>query len=221
MSEKYCDIQENCKELQTAITQYNKVVEQNQNLQSEIHWYKSEADKDEKYLIKLEEANMSLDNENEKLKRALEAITEFTIFNITYGKDTLRENLKSISDIAEEALKCEEIKMSEAIKEQLQSQYLIMKSEIDELKKENQKLKNNWNNSTKCHHLVLDECSLNGKKCKGLQKCFKDAEEKIEKIKDECSKNLNVVCPDCTIFVTKGTCKECLAEQLELIIEGV
>lgn len=56
----YCDIQDSCKILSDAITQYNKVVEQNQSLQKQILWQKEQMEKDNQYLIKLEEANMLL-----------------------------------------------------------------------------------------------------------------------------------------------------------------
>ena len=42
-----------------------------------------------------------------------------------------------------------------------------------------------------CHHLVLDECSLTGKNCKGLSKCFKIAEKKLDKIFEIINKDEN------------------------------
>lgn len=36
----------------------------------------------------------------------------------------------------------------------------------------------------KCHHLVLDECSLTGKNCKGIKECFKRYDEALQNIKE-------------------------------------
>ena len=57
--------------------------------------------------------------------------------------------------------------------------------QLQQLKKENEQLKEDWYNSTKCHHLVLDECSLTGKTCKGLQECFKQAEKELLNNREE------------------------------------
>lgn len=56
----YCDIQDDCKILSDAVTQYKKVVEQNQSLQKQILWQKEQMEKDNQYIVKLEEANMLL-----------------------------------------------------------------------------------------------------------------------------------------------------------------
>lgn len=90
-SEKYCNIQEYCKELQMAITQYNKVVKQNQNLQSEILWHKAQNEKDNKYIIELEEKNML---QEEKLKQVLAAANE--IFWRTDEANKFRRLIKNI-----------------------------------------------------------------------------------------------------------------------------
>lgn len=70
----YCDIQEDCKLLREAVTQYNLVVKQNQSLQREVLWQKEQMEKDNQYLIKLEEANMLLEQDVEILKRQLKTI---------------------------------------------------------------------------------------------------------------------------------------------------
>lgn len=72
----YCDIQEDCKPLREAVTQYNLVVKQNQSLQREVLWQKEQMEKDNQYLIKLEEANMLLEQDVETLKKQLETIKE-------------------------------------------------------------------------------------------------------------------------------------------------
>ena len=72
----YCDIQKDCKLLALAKSQYDKVVEQNQSLQRNLLWYKEQAEKDNQYLIKLEEANMLLEQDVETLKKQLETIKE-------------------------------------------------------------------------------------------------------------------------------------------------
>ena len=40
----------------------------------------------------------------------------------------------------------------------------------------------------KCKHLVLDECSLTGKNCKGIKVCFEELEEKLNWVR-ECISN--------------------------------
>lgn len=72
----YCDIQKYCKLLALVKSQYDKVVEQNQSLQRNLLWYKEQAEKDNQYLIKLEEANMLLEQDVETLKKQLETIKE-------------------------------------------------------------------------------------------------------------------------------------------------
>ena len=72
----YCDIQKDCKLLALVKSQYDKVVEQNQSLQRNLLWYKEQAEKDNQYLIKLEEANMLLEQDVETLKKQLETIKE-------------------------------------------------------------------------------------------------------------------------------------------------
>lgn len=70
----YCDIQDSCKMLSDAVVQYNKVVEQNQSLQKQILWQKERMEKDNQYLIKLEEANMLFEQDVEILKRQVESL---------------------------------------------------------------------------------------------------------------------------------------------------
>lgn len=65
---QYCDIQENCKMLIQAGNQYDAVVKQNQSLQTELRFAKDNAEKDNKYIRELEEANMLLQQENERLR---------------------------------------------------------------------------------------------------------------------------------------------------------
>lgn len=72
----YCDIQEDCKPLREAVTQYNLVVKQNQSLQKNILWLKGQMEKDNQYLIKLEEANMLLEQDVETLKAQVEILNE-------------------------------------------------------------------------------------------------------------------------------------------------
>lgn len=72
----YCDIQKDCKLLALVKSQYDKVVEQNQSLQRNLLWYKEQAEKDNQYLIKLEEANMLLEQDIETLKQQIEALKE-------------------------------------------------------------------------------------------------------------------------------------------------
>lgn len=72
----YCDNQEYCKIVEQIRNQYNQVVKQNQSLQQELLWQKTEMEKDNQYLIKLEEANMLLEQDVETLKRQVEALKE-------------------------------------------------------------------------------------------------------------------------------------------------
>lgn len=76
MNKKYCDSQDDCKLLKNAVTQYNQVVKQNQDLQKEIKWYKEQMGKDNQYVIKLEEANMLLEQDVETLKMQVEALQD-------------------------------------------------------------------------------------------------------------------------------------------------
>lgn len=76
VKQDYCDCQEHCKLLIMANSQYEAVVKQNQSLQSEVLWRKNEMDKDNNYLIKLEEANMLLEQDVETLKRQNETLQE-------------------------------------------------------------------------------------------------------------------------------------------------
>lgn len=73
---KYCDHQEYCKVVKQITDQYNQVVKQNVSLQTENRWYKDQQKKDNDYLIKLEEANMLLEQDVETLKRQVEALKE-------------------------------------------------------------------------------------------------------------------------------------------------
>ena len=72
----YCDIQKDCKLLALVKSQYDKAVEQIQSLQRNLLWYKEQAEKDNQYLIKLEEANMLLEQDVETLKKQLKTIKE-------------------------------------------------------------------------------------------------------------------------------------------------
>lgn len=76
ISPNYCDNQDCCKIVLQITNQYNQVVRQNQNLQQEVLWQKTEMEKDNQYLIKLEEANMLLERDVETLKRQVEALKE-------------------------------------------------------------------------------------------------------------------------------------------------
>ena len=76
ISPNYCDNQDCCKIVLQIANQYNQVVKQNQSLQSQLLWQKGEMDKDNQYLIKLEEANMLLEQDVETLKRQVEALKE-------------------------------------------------------------------------------------------------------------------------------------------------
>lgn len=76
ISPNYCDNQDCCKIVLQITNQYNQVVKQNQSLQSQLLWQKGEMDKDNQYLIKLEEANMLLEQDVEALKRQVEALQE-------------------------------------------------------------------------------------------------------------------------------------------------
>lgn len=72
----YCDAQDYCKIVEKITQQYNQVVKQNQSLQREVLWQKEQMEKDNQYLIKLEEANMLLEQDVEVLKRQVEALQE-------------------------------------------------------------------------------------------------------------------------------------------------
>ena len=72
----YCDCQDVCKLLKMTTAQYEAVVKQNASLQSEVLWLKGEMQKDNNYVIKLEEANMLLEQDVETLKRQVEALQE-------------------------------------------------------------------------------------------------------------------------------------------------
>ena len=87
MHKKYCDSQDDCKLLKNAINQYNQVVKQNKNLQKEIRWYKEQTEKDNQYVIKLEEANMLLEQDVETLKTQVEALQD-----ALHRKGTKNEN---------------------------------------------------------------------------------------------------------------------------------
>lgn len=72
----YCDCQDNCKLLAAISNQYNAVVKQNQSLQKTILWQKDQMNKDNEYLIKLEEANMLFEQDVENLKRQNDTLQE-------------------------------------------------------------------------------------------------------------------------------------------------
>ena len=76
ISPNYCDNQDCCKIVLQITNQYNQVVKQNQSLQQEVLWQKNEMQKDNQYLIKLEEANMLLEQDVETLKKQVEALQE-------------------------------------------------------------------------------------------------------------------------------------------------
>lgn len=76
VKQDYCDCQEHCKLLIMTNSQYEAVVKQNQSLQNEVIWRKKQSDKDNDYIIKLEEANMLLEQDVETLKKQLEALQE-------------------------------------------------------------------------------------------------------------------------------------------------
>lgn len=87
MNKKYCDSQDDCKLLKNAINQYNQVVKQNQDLQKAIRWYKEQTEKDNQYVIKLEEANMLLEQDVETLKTQVEALQD-----VLHRKEIKNEN---------------------------------------------------------------------------------------------------------------------------------
>ena len=72
----YCDCEDACKLLKVVSDQYNAVVRQNQSLQKEVLWQQDQMQKDNDYLIKLEEANMLYEQDIETLKRQVEALQE-------------------------------------------------------------------------------------------------------------------------------------------------
>ncbi len=87
MNKKYCDSQDDCKLLKNAIDQYNQVVKQNKDLQKEVRWYKEQTEKDNQYVIKLEEANMLLEQDVETLKTQVDALKD-----ALHRKGTKNEN---------------------------------------------------------------------------------------------------------------------------------
>lgn len=88
----YCDCQDACKIVAIISAQYNAVVKQNQSLQRTVLWQQEQMQKDNEYVMKLEEANMlyeqdieaqkiqiaALKSELEKCKRAVEKIDTLT-----------------------------------------------------------------------------------------------------------------------------------------------
>ena len=79
--QNYCDLQDNCKIVEQITNQYNAVVKQNRHLQREILWVKSEMETDNQYLTKLEEANLSLEQDVEMLNRQVELLKEGIVPN--------------------------------------------------------------------------------------------------------------------------------------------
>jgi len=77
--EKYCDCQDTCKIVAIVSAQYNAVVKQNQSLQRTVLWQQEQMQKDNDYLIKLEEANMLYEQDIETLKRQVEAVDAILI----------------------------------------------------------------------------------------------------------------------------------------------
>ena len=65
-----------CKELATVSAHYRAVVEQNASLQKTVLWQKEQMQKDNDYLIKIEEANMLLEQDVETLKRQVDALQD-------------------------------------------------------------------------------------------------------------------------------------------------
>ena len=93
ISPNYCDNQDCCKIVLQITNQYNQVVKQNQSLQSQLLWQKGEMDKDNQYLIKLEEANMLLEQDVEALKRNVDYYKE--LYVETYDQlQALKERYK-------------------------------------------------------------------------------------------------------------------------------
>lgn len=60
--------------LKTVSAQYNAVVKQNKSLQETVLWQKDQMQKDNDYLIKLEETNMLHEQDIEILKRQVESL---------------------------------------------------------------------------------------------------------------------------------------------------
>ena len=76
IKDTYCDCQDACKIVATVSAQYNAVVKQNQSLQKTVLWQQDQMQKDNDYLIKLEEANMLLEQDVEVQKRQIDALKE-------------------------------------------------------------------------------------------------------------------------------------------------
>lgn len=74
ISPNYCDSQNYCKIVNRITNQYNKVVQQNKDLQKENQWLKQQMNTDNQYVIKLEEANMLFEKDVEILKRQIEEL---------------------------------------------------------------------------------------------------------------------------------------------------
>ena len=79
ISPNYCDNQDCCKIVLQITNQYKQVVKQNQSLQQEVLWQKAEMEKDNQYLIKLEEANMLYEIDIEALKRRVDYYKELYV----------------------------------------------------------------------------------------------------------------------------------------------
>lgn len=109
-NEQYCQCQDYCKLLIVANTQYNKVVEQNCSLQQELNKYKSDAEKDNSYLAKIEESNMLLEQDADKYLKIIENISELVVYNETYSKIALRQNLDNIQEIIKPVLNTQKSK---------------------------------------------------------------------------------------------------------------
>lgn len=88
----YCDIQDSCKMLSDAVVQYNKVVEQNQSLQKQILWQKEQMEKDNQYIVKLEEANMLLLQQVEQN----DVRTTNLIYPLEQDVDVLKKQVESL-----------------------------------------------------------------------------------------------------------------------------
>ena len=83
----------NKKNLEILTNQYNAVVKQNQSLQKVILWQQDQMQKDQEYLVKLEEANMLYEQDIEALKRQVEALQD----RLNDYKNTITEIKKLVN----------------------------------------------------------------------------------------------------------------------------
>ena len=80
-------------DLEILANQYNAVVKQNQSLQKVILWQQDQMQKDQEYLVKLEEANMLYEQDIEALKRQVEALQD----RLNDYKNTITEIKKLVN----------------------------------------------------------------------------------------------------------------------------